>query len=91
MGVEQEAVIREIVVPFENGLHARPAALLAQTASRFQGEILVRARDRVVSGKSILGLLTLGAKCGENLSVEARGPDAASDVMNAIAALFDSL
>lgn len=84
----QEAVMREVVVPFEFGLHARPAARLVQMASGFQGEISVRAGDREVSGKSILGLLTLGATCGEHLTIEARGPDA-WDAVDAIAALFE--
>jgi len=86
----QQAVIREIVVPFENGLHAGPAAIIAQTASRFQGEISIRTRDYQANGKSILELLILGATCGEHLTIEARGSDA-SDAMNVIAALFDSL
>lgn len=44
----QDAVIREVVVPFKCGLHARPAARLVQTASGFQGKISVRAGDREV-------------------------------------------
>ena len=84
----QGAVIREVVVPFECGLHARPAARLVQTASNFQGEVSIRAGDREVSGKSILGLLTLGVTRGEHLTIEARGPDA-SEAIQAIAALFD--
>jgi phosphotransferase system HPr (HPr) family protein len=81
-------VLREVVVPFEHGLHLRPAAVLSETASTFQGEVLVRTKDQEVSGKSLLGLLTLGATCGEHLTIEARGPDA-SEAIQAIAALFD--
>jgi len=85
-----ETVVRkEVVIPFENGLHARPAAILAETANRFRGEILVLAKDREVDGKSILGLLTLGAGCGELLTIEAKGPDA-PDAIGAMIALFEA-
>jgi len=85
-----ETVVREeVAIPFENGLHARPAAILAQTASRFLGEISIRIRDHKANGKSILGLLTLGAGCGELLTIETTGPDA-SDAIAAIIAVFEA-
>lgn len=80
--------VKDVIVPFEYGLHARPAARFVQTASGFRGEILVSNKDRKVSGKSILGLLTLGVTRGEHLKIEAKGPDA-NDAMEAIAALFN--
>jgi phosphotransferase system HPr (HPr) family protein len=82
-----ETAVGDVVVTFESGLHARPAARIVQTASSFEGEISFRTKDREVSGKSILGLLTLGATRGEHLTIKAKGPDAPAAVQ-AIVALF---
>ncbi len=58
------------------GLHARPAAELVKTATRFESEIQI-AKDEVwVNAKSILGLMTLAAERGSELSIKADGRDA---------------
>jgi phosphotransferase system HPr (HPr) family protein len=60
------------------GLHARPAAQLVQTASRFQSNITVRnvTRDTpVANAKSILAVLALGAECDHVIEISAEGPD----------------
>jgi multiphosphoryl transfer protein len=58
------------------GLHARPAALVAAEAKRFQSSIRVSRGTEEADAKSILALLRLGAKCGDLLQVRASGPDA---------------
>ena len=59
-----------------SGLHARPAALVAAEAKRFQAAVhLVRGADEV-NAKSVVALLGLGAQLGERLQVKATGPDA---------------
>lgn len=67
------------------GLHARAAAQLVQTASRFAATITVTKDDQVVDGKSILGILMLAAAQGSVIEVAAEGPDAAE----ALAAIED--
>ncbi|MCX6997576.1 MAG: HPr family phosphocarrier protein [Kiritimatiellaeota bacterium] len=67
------------------GIHARPAALFIKTANRFQSEITVEKDSLKVSGKSIIGLMTLEGYQGAVLRVTALGPDAAE----ALAALED--
>lgn len=57
-------------------MHARPAEMLVRMAMRFKSRIeLVRGNERV-DAKSILHLLTLGARQGTELILEAEGEDA---------------
>ena len=58
------------------GLHARPASLFVQTAARFGAQVSVQLGDREVDGKRILSILQLGARCGDELTLHAQGPDA---------------
>jgi phosphocarrier protein len=58
------------------GLHARAAAQLVQTANRFQSEVLVDKEGTRVNGKSIMGVLTLAAAKGSQITVSCEGADA---------------
>ncbi|WP_029215018.1 HPr family phosphocarrier protein [Kallotenue papyrolyticum] len=58
------------------GLHARPAALFVQTAKRFASTITVRNGERTANAKSIVQVLTLGARQGSVLTISAEGDDA---------------
>lgn len=78
---------RDIKVINSLGLHARPAAMFVKTASVFQSDVTVAKDGNTVSGKSIMGLMTLQAECGSSLRVTAEGPDAA-DVLDRLEALF---
>ena len=75
----------EIALTIRNavGLHARPAALFVQEASKYKAEIRVRKGDLVANAKSILSILTLGADQGSVVVVSAEGEDA----VRALAAL----
>ena len=71
----------DIVVNNKVGLHARPASLFVQTASKFKSEINVSCEDqkdkkiRKANAKSILGILTLGVFQGVSIHIEADGED----------------
>ncbi len=69
---------RELKLLNKYGLHVRPAGLFAKIASRFDAEITVEKDGAVVSGKSIMALMTLEATCGTVLKVTAEGPQAAA-------------
>jgi phosphocarrier protein len=80
----------EQLVTIQNraGIHARPSALLVQTAKDFQAAIyLEKGRDRI-NGKSIMGILTLGASYGTELRVIAEGEDEQA-ALDAMVALFN--
>jgi phosphotransferase system HPr (HPr) family protein len=68
------------VLPSGVDLHARPAAQFVRTAMGFSSRIAVRAGEREVDAKSLLSVLSLGAKAGTALRLRAEGDDAASAV-----------
>ncbi|MCB9655396.1 MAG: HPr family phosphocarrier protein [Deltaproteobacteria bacterium] len=65
-----------VTVVNERGLHLRVAHMLAQLVSRFRSSVLLGRDGRFVNAKSLLGLTTLGAARGVELSVIAEGVDA---------------
>ena len=69
-------ITRQLKIVNAKGIHARPAALFAKRVSRFESDIRVEKEGQVVSGKNVMGLLTLEACCGCTLNVTAEGPDA---------------
>ncbi|NLB66039.1 MAG: HPr family phosphocarrier protein [Lentisphaerae bacterium] len=79
---------REVTVENQFGIHARPAALLVKTASRFACEILLEKNGVQVNAKSIMGLLTLEGHHGAKLRILATGVDA-SEAIAAIVDLFE--
>ncbi len=66
------------------GLHARPAVLFVQTASKFKSKVLVHKGDKQADAKSILGVLQLGAEHGTVIRVTAEGEDAEEAVKGMI-------
>ncbi len=64
----------------ERGLHARPAARFVQSAEGFAATITVTLAGQTVSGRSILGLMMLGAALDCELQIAAEGADAAEAV-----------
>jgi phosphotransferase system HPr (HPr) family protein len=64
------------LVPEGVGLHARPAALFVQKAAGFTSAIRLTCGDRTADGKSILGVLQLGATAGSLVNIQAEGDDA---------------
>ncbi len=59
----------------ELGLHARPAAMFVQLASRFASEIVLAKGPVQVNGKSIMGVMMLAAERGSTLEIRADGGD----------------
>lgn len=80
-------VSRKVVVGSRVGLHARPAKLVAQEAGR-QSAIVKIARDGAdpIEARSLLSLLAMGAKQGDQVTLSAEG-DGAKEAVDAVAAL----
>lgn len=67
-----------IVVKHKVGLHARPASVFVQTASKFDSDISIRnmtTHGESVDAKSILMVLTLGVMQDHEIELCAEGPD----------------
>lgn len=78
---------RKIQVMNKLGLHARPAALLVQKASKFKSEIKLKKDDIEANAKSILSVMMLAAEVGSFVIIKAEGDDEAQAV-EALAQLF---
>lgn len=57
------------------GLHARAAAKFVQVTNRFKSEIIVSSGTTTFDGKSIMGLLSIGVKKGEEIELSISGVD----------------
>jgi len=80
---------RTVTITNALGVHARAAAKFVHTASGFESRVSVTRGDRVVDGKSILGILLLAAARGIAVTVAAEGPDEA-DALSALCRLVES-
>jgi phosphocarrier protein len=67
--------VRTLTVTNALGLHARAAARFVHAANGFSSQIRVGCRGREMDGKSIMGLLLLGAAQGSAITLTADGPD----------------
>jgi phosphocarrier protein HPr len=81
----------EKIVTIKNraGIHARPAALLVQTANRFSSNIYLEKDGEKINSKSIMGILTLAATYNSPIKIIADGSDE-EDAVQTIARLFET-
>lgn len=79
---------RTVTVASASGLHARPAKLFVQEAVRLGVPVRIRVGERSVPANSMLGVLSLGATKGTEVTLEsdAPGADAALDALVALLA-----
>ena len=76
---------REVLIINRAGIHARPAAKLVRTAGSFASDIFLESGGERVNGKSIMGIITLGATYHTTVKIIADGDDEEA----AVAALED--
>ena len=67
---------KKFIIQNKQGLHARPAALLVQTANKFNCDVEIQKGREKVNGKSIMGIMTLAAGAGTAVTVRTCGDDA---------------
>lgn len=77
-------VTKTVKLNNEEGLHARAAALFVRKANRFNSEITISAHGDSVNGKSIIGIMSLGAFAGEELTIMCEGSDEQEAVDNLV-------
>ena len=66
---------KSIQIKLEEGLEARPVAMLVQVASQFESTVYINSEDRKVNAKSIMGMMSLKLQKGECITVVAEGQD----------------
>ncbi|WP_336489749.1 HPr family phosphocarrier protein [Methylobacterium nigriterrae] len=85
--VPEGGFLRILPIINRRGLHARASAKFVQTVERFDATVTVTRSGETVGGRSIMGLLTLGAAQGTSIAVTTAGTDAEA-CMDAIAGLL---
>ena len=68
-------VCENVIVQCKLGLHARPASLFSKSAFQFKSKIQVIKNGKSCDAKSILGILSLCVKCGDEITIRCEGED----------------
>jgi len=79
---------KETTIMNKAGLHARPAALIAETAQKFESVVELEGNGTRVNAKSIIDIMLLAAENGSKIEICADGSDE-MDAVSAILKLFE--
>jgi phosphocarrier protein HPr len=74
---------KQFTVTADTGIHARPATLLVQTASKFDSEVHLQYKEKKVNLKSIMGVMSLGVGKGADITIITEGSDE-EDALNSL-------
>ncbi len=66
---------KAVEIKLQNGLEARPVAMLVQVASKYESRIYLESTGKKVNAKSIMGMMSLGLDNGDQVTVTAEGTD----------------
>jgi phosphocarrier protein HPr len=80
---------KQVVVLNRAGIHARPAALIVQTAGKFKSKIFFRNSNEEINAKSIMGIITLGAAYKTEITISADGEDEV-EAVETLSRLFEN-
>ena len=80
---------KPLTLPNANGLHARPAAVLAQAAKGFNASIYLHKQTQSANAKSLVAIMALQTVHGDTLQVSAAGADADVAIKALVALLAD--
>ncbi len=71
-----DSISKQVYIRNELGLHARPAAQIAQEAAKFSARIKLKVGTMEADAKSVLDILSLAAGRGKSITLQAEGQDA---------------
>jgi phosphotransferase system enzyme I (PtsI) len=89
LNIQTAYLERKVKITNSNGMHARPATKFAEISNKYTSEIRVKTKNKDVDGKSVIELLTLGAENGTEITLFAKGIDAA-EALDALEGLIKS-
>lgn len=78
-------IVKTVTVQNATGLDSRPAAAIVKKASQYQSKFSIIRDGFRVNGKSIIGVMTLAAEPGLELTLEFDGPDEAEAAASIVA------
>ena len=79
-----------VIVKNKIGLHARPAGKVVTEGCKFKSSMTIKKGDKVANLRSLLGVLSMGAMCGDELTVQAHGEDEV-EAVKAVIKLIESI
>ena len=68
-------ITKDVTIEIASGTDARETAMLVQIASGYKSSLYLKSKEKTFNAKSIMGMMTLGLKSGDTLSVTADGED----------------
>jgi len=68
-------VEQTMTITSEDGVHARPATVLVQTAGKYKADVNLEYNGKSVNLKSIMGIMSLGIPSGAEVKITAEGSD----------------
>ena len=80
---------KKVTIKNEKGFHIRPVGVFVKKAASFKSNIEVQLGNKKVNGKSVMILMSLGAKKGDELTISAEGPDE-KEAVEALSELVES-
>lgn len=81
---------QQFTIKNKYGLHARPAKLIVETASKYRSDIYLAKENDEMNAKSIMGILMLEAKQGSVLELRISGDDQ-GEALEALTTIFDEI
>lgn len=91
MAMNGEPLRRTVIISNLQGLHMRPITVFVEMACKFQSQVFVsKGQNQRINGKSALGLLSLAAERGTELTLEISGPDE-QQALEALVSLLNNL
>ncbi len=79
----------EFTVKNEEGLHARPAGILAKEAKKYESKVCItNEKGKTADVTKLIAVMALGVKCGQNITVSVEGPDE-EEVFETVKAFFE--
>lgn len=88
--VATATTVRQFRVPFDHGLHARPAARVAAALANLDAEVQLHARGREANARSTVAMMALGVDRGEVIAAAVSGREAAA-ALAALASLLEAV
>ena len=73
-------VSKKFVIENEQGLHMRPAGVLAKAVTKFESDVTIVFEDKKINAKSLLNIIGACIKCGSEIELVCEGPDEEDDV-----------
>jgi phosphocarrier protein HPr len=85
---------KKIKIVNKAGMHTRPAATIVKMASKYKSDFFITKDGLHINGKSIIGVMTLAAEMGSEITLSFDGPDeeaAAAEITDYFSRGFDEL